>query len=454
MVDEKEFALPLGSILFPRIFCAFRMAIQPSKLAIAFAALAAICLTGWTMDLSRTVVTGNYTVALPRGASNETRGNQTVTELDVYMRSSADLKNFIISREATGDRAGVFSTLWHCGADEFHNAVYAVLSLDIPGIVRTVANGIRALAWAFRWHTLYSIIFFAIAFVILSLAGGAICRIAATQFARADRPRLMQAIRFSQRRLASLVGAPLGPVLIILAFGVPTVLLGLIGNLPVAGPLLTGLLLPLSLAAACATTIVLIGAIGGLSLMSPAIAYDDSDSFDAISRSFIVYSDPWRMGFYTIVAVVYGAICYLFVRLFGFLLLWMTRSFLQIGFLEQNQKLDAIWPAPTFDSLVGPVGAMPGTWPLWLAALLIRVWVLAVVGLIASFAISFYFSASTIVYALMRKRVDGTPPEEIHTSQSEASAEPQLSGTESQAGDSEPAMETNRGSGQTPKTSE
>ena len=37
-----------------------------------------------------------------------------------------------------------------------------------------------------------------------------------------------------------------------------------------------------------------------------------------------------------------------------------------------------------------------------------------------SFVISFYFSANTIIYALMRNRVDGTPLDEVYEEPEEA----------------------------------
>lgn len=450
MVDEKP-VLSLSSSLFPRIFQAFRMAIQPSKLAIAFAALTIVCLTGSMMDLSRTVVVGSYAVALPRGASTEILRNQNATELDVYLRPGASLKNFIESRAATNHRTGVFCTLWRFGAKEFHGVLGGVFSGDIPGVTRCLGDCVKALTWAFRWHTPYSIVFFTVAFTVLSLAGGAICRIAALQFTRAERPGLIQAVHFALRRPASLLGGPVISLVLILVFGAPIMLMGLAGNLPVVGELLMGLFLSLAFVAACAATVILVGATAGLGLMSPAVAYEDSDSFDAISHSLsYVYAKPWHMGFYSIIAVVCGAVSYVFVRLFGFLLLWTTYRFLEIGFLRHDEKLHTIWPEPTFASFLGPAGALPDAWSLWLAAWLVRIWVLAVIGVMVSFVISFYFSANTIIYALMRHRVDGTPLEEIYLSPSKASAEP----LSFEPAASKPTAEANGGSPQESETSE
>jgi hypothetical protein len=376
--------------------------------------------------------------------------------LDIYLMGGApSLKNFIESRRTIGDRTGVFITLWHFGANAFHHALYALLSWDISGVVRSLTDSFRALVWAFRWHTLYSVVFFGVAFAVLSLAGGAICRIAALQLAQAERPGLKQALRFALRRFVSLLASPVGPIVLIFALGVPIILLGLVGNLPVAGELLTGLFLLPAFAVAFAIAIILIGTMAGLGLMLPAIAYEGSDSFDAINHSFsYVYTKPWRLGFYTIIAALYGALGYLFVRVFGFLVLWTTYRFLQIGFLSHNEKLRTIWPEPTFASFLGPAVALPDAPSRWVAALLIRMWVLVVIGLIVAFLISFYFSANTIIYALMRNRVDGTPLQEVYTSPDEPSAAPLSQETTSETTAPEPPTGTGDRPNRGPSTSE
>ena len=133
------------------------------------------------------------------------------------------------------------------------------------------------------------------------------------------------------------------------------------------------------------------------------------------------------MGFYTAVAAVYGAICYIFVRLFAFLLLWFTHRFLQFGVLvdsssKEVNKLIAIWPQPSFTDLIGPSGSIPTNWSESLAGFVTYVFLLVVVGLVVSFVISFYFSANTIIYSLMRNKVDDTAIEDIYTDTSDVEA--------------------------------
>ena len=389
MVAEKEPVLPFGSFLFIRIFQAFRLSIQPSKLVIAFLALTAICLTGWTLDLVQ--------AALTRGDF-----------------SSADAARAI---EFQSGSAGVFAALGDFCAGQFHGGLYALFRLDLPAVFLSITNCGQAGIWTFRHHPISSTIFFAIVLAVLSLAGGSICRMAALQFARGEAPTLVQAARFSRRRLVSLFTAPITPIGMIALVGLSIALLGLVGNIRVVGELLVGLLLPFTLIAAVFIAVVLIGTIAGVNLMFPAIAYEDADSFDAIGRSFAyVYDKLWLMGFYTIVAVVYGAICYIFVRLFAFLLLAATYWFLEVGFgvLQNEEKLREIWPGPTFGDFWGAAGATPAAWSTQLGAWLVHLWVLAATGLVVSFLISFYFSASTIIYALLRHRVDGTPLDEVY----------------------------------------
>lgn len=392
MANGKEQILPLDSFLFPRIFQAFRLSIQPTKLIIALSALAILCLTGFVMDLA-----SQSALVAPDGT----------TELGAYVRAVLDPHERVTPPTDTGRRTGVFAALWAFASEHLHSAVRALFQVDIYEVIRDIVGCFASLVWAFRYHAVYSVIFFTIALTVVSVAGGAICRITALQFAGADKPGLRGALRFAVRKFTAFFTAPLTSIFVVFVVGATIILLGVWGNIPYVGELTVGLLLPLAFGAAGIVAVIAIGAVGGFSLMFPAIAYEDSDCFDSISRSFsYVYNKPWRMGLYMAIAFVYGAICYLFVRFFAFLLLWITHAFLQLGFAYENRKLHAIWPEPTFTDFFGAGVAVPTTWSTSISSSLIYFWVLVVVGLVVAFVFSFYFSASTIIYALMRNRVD------------------------------------------------
>lgn len=408
MGSGKEIQNVFSNLLFPNIFQTFRMAIQPSKLIITFAALAVICFTGWFMDLSKTVV------AVPK-----TQGDST--ELQIYVSNPQKVKLFIEEYKETGDKKGVFATLWKFGSEKFHGAIKSLFAFDFTSVTINASDSFKALKWAIRYHYIYSVIFFAAALAIASIAGGSLCRIAALQFARGEKPGMIEALRFSSKRFVSLFATPLAPICIIIVIGLFIFLLGLIGNIPVIGELTIAILMPLALIAGTLVAVFSIGTVAGFNLMFPAIAYDGSDCFDAISRSFsYIYSKPWKMGFYTVIAAVYGAICYIFTRFFVFLLLWSTRWFMQLGLRANNSsnevnKLAAIWPMPSFTGLRGVTSwATVNLSESW-AAFFIYLFLLIAIGLLVSFVINFYFSANTIIYALMRNRVDNTALEDIYT---------------------------------------
>ena len=148
---------------------------------------------------------------------------------------------------------------------------------------------------------------------------------------------------------------------------------------------------------------VLIGTVAGFDLMYPTIAVEGSDAFDAISRSFsYIYARPWRLLFYTAVAIIYGALTYLFVRLFIYMVLGITHSFVDLGMFAQaattRDLWTTMWPAPTslwklpYDPAVLSMnmGESVGSW-------FVALWVYLTIALIGAFAISFYFSANTII---------------------------------------------------------
>jgi len=424
MVSGKESTQLLDDLVFPKIFQTFRMSIQPTKLIITSVALAIICLAGWVMDFSKTVA-----------VERDNEGRIVDTELQIYM-TDAD-RNEVLSEieklRQNGQRNGVFSTMWHFSATKFHGAVDSVFALDLPGVIGNIADFFKALGWALRYHPVYCIVFFIIMLAVISISGGAVCRIAALQFARGEKPGLTEALRFSTKRFVNFFTTPLAPIGIIIFIGLFIFLLGLAGNIPRAGELIIGLGMPLALFAGVLVAVIVIGAVAGLNLMFPAVAYDGSDCFDAISRSFsYVYARPWRMVVYTAIAAVYGSICYTFVRFFAILLLWITRWLLQLGLWADNgskevNKLAAIWPKPEFGYLLGSSSPATTNWTESIAAFLVYLFLLVVVGLVVSFIISFYFSANTIIYSLMRKTVDNTAFEDIYMQFDEAEVEPTAS---------------------------
>jgi hypothetical protein len=406
MNGENQAGIILDSLLFPKIFRSFRMAIQPSKLIIAFCMIAMTGLVGWLMDLPKTVITTPGT-------------NGAETELNLFLTAPERVDSYIERNTTTEHPRGVFSTMWGFGIMKFHGSLKSIFRFDLFGVLDNAVEFLYAVKWVIRYHFIYCLIFAVVNLSIASIGGGAICRIAALQFAQNEKPGVIESLKFSIKRFTSFFGTPIVPMIIIAIASIFVVSVGLISNIPFGiGELGTGILMLPALAAGAIIAAVLLGAIGGLNLAFPAVAYDNSDGLDAVSRSFnYVYAKPWRLGFYTAMAVIYGAVCYIFVRFFAFLLLWSTYRGLRLGAITQSarglpDKVAAIWPEPTFSRLLSYSNAT-GNWQESTAALLVYLSALVIVGLVASFIISFYFSSNTVIYALMRNQVDETPLETV-----------------------------------------
>ena len=294
-----------------------------------------------------------------------------------------------------------------------------------PGVIVSI-YGFFAVGplWLVNAHPLYFVIFALFFLTVWSIFGGAICRIAAVHMARDEKLSLRHAIKFSVSKFLSFIFAPIIPLVIVAVVGLVVLVGGLIGNVPAVGPIIISLFFFMALGAGFVMTLVLLGTIGGFNLMYPTIAVEGSDSFDAISRSFsYVYARPWRMLFYTLVAIVYGALTYLFVKLFITLMLWLTHYFVGKGMYSSardGQRLwDALWLGPTWNALVYDVDFLSLSGPAKIAAGILSFWVYLAVSMLGAYAISFYFSSSTIIYYLMRREVDATELDDVYLEQSD-----------------------------------
>jgi hypothetical protein len=85
---------------------------------------------------------------------------------------------------------------------------------------------------------------------------------------------------------------------------------------------------------------------------------------------------------------------------------------------EWTSRLDALWQMPAWSELTllptvsgpafwGTFGNAELSWSETVAMWLIALWVFLIVALVGAFVLSFYFTASTQMYLLLRREVDG-----------------------------------------------
>jgi hypothetical protein len=335
-----------------------------------------------------------------------------------------------------GRGAGLFNTFFQYEVRQVTGVVDGVLHNNWIGDDGVTEHAEQFLGvgpvWLILHHTIFFLLFAILFLLAWAVFGGAICRIAAVHVARDEKISLRQAMNFAAGKVLSFASAPVIPLAIVIVIGLAVGVVSLIGNIPFAGPIVLGALFIFALIAGAVMTLVLLGTGGGFNLMYPTIAVEGSDSFDAISRSFsYVYARPWRMLFYTIVGVAYGAATYIFVHMFIELSLVLTHHFVGMGMYDvaknKSDLFSTMWPNP---ASVGRLSYTPDYAALnpaeQIGALLMNCWVMFMVSFLGAFAISLYFSANTVIYFLMRGEVDQTEMDDVYLEQSEEELEPAL----------------------------
>jgi hypothetical protein len=257
---------------------------------------------------------------------------------------------------------------------------------------------------------------------------------AALNFARDEGISPKAALDFSLRKYVGFLTAPLLPIGMIALVGILLLLGGVFMAIPFIGEVIGALALPLGLLGGFIIALVLIGFLAGGSLFYPTIAVEGSDSFDAMSRSYsYIFSKPWKALFYALIAFVYGALCYLFIRIFALLVLKSTRTFISAGtdmFTDRAgtgsvdaSKLEAMWSNPTFEHLWRPPSPLGMQNFEAFGAWFITLWVALVIAALVGFVISFFYSASTIIYFLLRRDVDATDLDDVYVEEEESELE-------------------------------
>ena len=240
------------------------------------------------------------------------------------------------------------------------------------------------------------------------LIGGAICRLAAVDFAKDRRLSIAEAFSFACRKLGSFFWSPLLPFIFIVILLACNALLGAVGRIPAAGPILLGLGYWLAAVSSFLVLLLAIGGSLGMMYMWPTIAMEGTDTFDAVSRSFAyLYSRPWKTAWCVLVAWVYGAVCMAFAVGFTVALLRVAQASVNFGL--SGPRMSFLGPMALWSRSLGPDAGFPEK----AGAVLVRVVYFVTWGLLLGFWASFKLSAMTVIYAVIRRDVDGVDMSEV-----------------------------------------
>ncbi len=322
---------------------------------------------------------------------------------------------------------------------------------------------------ASTWTRIYLVLCLAWSVITWAFFGGVITRLAAVQFNGKERTTLKQAVKFVLSRYISYVLSPTVPLLVVAAIVLLMAVYGLVALIPWVGDIvLYGVLFPLIVIGGIAIAIVLLGLIG-YPLMYTTISVEGSDTFDAISRSYnYVFQAPWSYLWYWVVALVYGAAVSFVVILIGCVMVGLGKGAVGIpaSATFESRKPDYLFvhapeslgwkelllrgtPAeveykgkrPTLEeeaayekmlkdegkvTTAKPHGYQPVRptddktfrddmdWAKQTGAALAWFWMTLVFLLMIGFTYSYFWTAATMIYLLMRKKVDDVEIDEVY----------------------------------------
>lgn len=335
-------------------------------------------------------------------------------------------------------------------------------------VAKVISPGVSPLT---RFYLLLIIIW---NLAVWAFCGGVITRLAAVQLAGKGPISFKQAIRYVATRYVNYLTAPLIPLAIITVVVLGLIVVGLLGMIPLVGDLVVfGVGLPVIVVAGAIMAVFLVGLVGyPLMYTTLSVEGDSSDTFDALSRSInYVYQAPWQYLWYSVVAVIYGAAVTFFVIFFASLMVYLGKwgvsqapwneaagrkpdylfvyapesfgwrelllkdspyAIRQQTELKVSEVKDPHTGQPVVYQKV--VTYVPANGDLdrrnrddfWsynkLGAGLVGFWLGLIFLMMLGFSYSFFWSAATVIYLLMRKKVDEAEMDEVAVEEEEPEA--------------------------------
>lgn len=458
MADEAhELRRVHWSEVFPflRIFQTLRSSLSFGRMAFGVSCVLSCWLVGWSLD-RLWLATGNGVLtqrgptipgAGAAGMSHRLPG-RAITEIDVYaVTSRHDLSQWKQAVEQTGAvQTGPFKAAIDyfrgCFAAGIHGVFTGRILLDSDGrdsLLGAASRTLSGLNWLVTQRPWFTAIYGLLHILIFSLFGVAISRQAAVQTSLRSRVEMAAAFRFARDKLNETALVPLILIGLILSCAVVLVLLSLIGGLIALIPILGHLIMAgsyiLALLVGVAAAALIVALVFGIHLVCASMGAEGSDWSDTLTRAVPYFlTRPWHFSFYALAALAYGAVGFVFVRLFAILVLKFTHKFTAIGlgwfglFSGSDRTMGALptlWQMPSWSELTFvPSGDSPYWWGTFanaanlsmgeaVGAWMLSLWVYLVVAAVGGFVVSYYFTVCTEIYLLLRRLVDGTPIEDV-----------------------------------------
>jgi hypothetical protein len=250
---------------------------------------------------------------------------------------------------------------------------------------------------------------------VWGLFGGALTRRAAVQLGREENVGIKTALAYAVSKWRGYFASPLLPMIGVLICSAPMFLFGLVmrADLGVAA---AGVIWPALLVGGLCIAMLLLVLVFGWPLMWPTISTEGSDSFDALSRPWsYVYHRPLNYLFYAAVATVLGGLGWLFVYHFADWVAYLPKWVVSWG--AGHERATTVFPE------IYP--AQPNAAPSF-GSQAIGFWSGCVRLIALGFVYSYFWTASTAIYLLLRRDEDGTEFDDVHLDEQPAHDLPTL----------------------------
>jgi len=302
----------------------------------------------------------------------------------------------------TGDSSVVLSLVLGCGMR----------------MLKTFALLLNPLAAGFG-HLLLSVLTYAALFLVWSTVGGVISRLAVLEYARDDLPTVGEARQFVRARRGAYLMALYWPLIVIAICALMNAIGGLVASAWWPGRILLVLgTLPLVFSTA-AILFVAVTTVLGFSMIVPGVSTTGRGGLEGwvAACSYVLYGFR-RLICYTVLALAIGALASVAVWALAELMIYLIRLTVNVGFIHPVDWIQ--YGMPGYPRALVPTehgGAFYGI----LSGIIVAI-LMVVRSAPAAFAFSYFFTAGTIVYLLMRKEVDNVAIEEVYEEEEEEEA--------------------------------
>jgi hypothetical protein len=263
------------------------------------------------------------------------------------------------------------------------------------------------------------------ALAVWGILGGAICRLSAVQLGLDEQVTVASAVKFTLRKWSAYLAAPLMPLGMVVLLTLPLAAAGFVLRLDL-GLLVAGLFWPLAIVSGVLIMLLVAGLALGLPLMWATISTDGTDSFDAVSRGYTyVGQRPLNYLFYLLVSVAIGVLGWMIINTLAGATIYLTGWGVSWGSGEARwRQIEATrgWLSATdaarFPLAAPPVLPPPGSSrPMegiaGAGARLIAFWTDCVRLLAVAYAYSFFWTAYTGIFLLLRRDADAMELDEV-----------------------------------------